>query len=68
MQDPAEWMAPGQMWGPQNPKQKPPVPLPYTNAGENLGKNKPEAIKQKSAHLRFPLQQVRPIHLVRSIS
>ena len=62
MQDPSAWMAPGQQWGPQNPKQKPPVPLPYTNQGENLGKNKPEFIKKDSAHLRYPLKQVHGKH------
>ena len=44
--------------GPQNPGQKTPVPLPYTNAGANLGKNAPEGIKKGSGHLMYPLQQV----------
>jgi len=57
-QDVAEWLAPGQVFGPQNPGQKPPVPLPYTNQGANLGKNKPEHIKKDSGHLMYPLQQV----------
>ena len=58
MQDVAEWMAPGQVFGPQNPGQSTPVPLPYTNQGGNLGKNKPEGIKKDSGHLMYPLQQV----------
>jgi len=33
------------------------VPLPYTNQGANLGKNKPEHIKKDSGHLMYPLQQ-----------
>ena len=34
------------------------MPLPYTNAGANLGKNAPEGIKKGSGHLMYPLQQV----------
>ena len=65
-QDVAEWLAPGQVFGPQNPGQKPPVPLPYINLGANLGKNKPEHIKKNSGHLMYPLQQVASRHLRRA--
>jgi len=41
--------------GPQAPGQPAGMELTYDNF--NLVKNKPEAIKQHSGHLRFPLQQ-----------
>ena len=52
---PATWFSPGQFVGPQAPGQMPDMELPYDNF--NLVKNKPEAIKQHSGHLRFPLLQ-----------
>jgi len=53
--DPATWFSPGQFVGPQAPGQDAGMELPYDNF--KLDKNKPEAIKKDSGHLRFPLLQ-----------